>query len=1359
MMRKFACLLAGLMSVAGSLGVSAQTSELFISEYIEGSSNNKAIEIYNGTGASIDLSAGSYKLEYYFNGSSTVGLTINLTGTVANGDVYVVAQGSANATILAQADQTNSSSWFNGDDAIVLRKDTTVIDVIGQVGNDPGTEWGSGTQSTADNTLVRNDVVCAGDTNTGDTFTPSAEWAGFAQDTLTDLGTHTADCGGGSLTLSIGDVSLAEGDSGTTTFTFTVSLSEPAGAGGVSFDIATADGTAQDDNPGTEDNDYVASSLTGQSIAEGDSSYNFDVTVNGDATVEASETFFVNVTNLSGADAGDAQGQGTISNDDVTLTAISAIQGNGRESPLEGASVTTEGIVTAVVSNGFFLQSAPADYDADPTTSEGIFVFTSSTPTVVVGDAAQVTGTVSEFVSSNADYFALTLTELTSPTVLVLSTGNSLPDPVDLNLDLAETEYGTDTFERYEGMRVSSDDLDVVAPSDGFIDENDALATSNGDFFAVLGGVARPAREEGLHTLELNHSSNPFPGYAGPVFDGNPERLRVNSDGQGAGTIQLDVDAGDAVTNVIGVMDSYYGNYSILPDPVGGGYTGPEVVLGANIVFARAPESDEITVAGANLLRLYDDVNDAGGDVVMTTVAYQNRIAKAAAVICQAMNAPDIIGTVEVENLNVLNALAAAIDDTADSGCATAPNYVAYLVEGNDQGGIDVGFLVRTAEVAEGTPRVSVNSVTQEGASTEFLAFDGSNSGSLLNDRPPLVLEATVNAANGASEDITVIANHLRSLGSVNSTDAGSNGYPTEGARVRAKRHQQAEFLANLVQARQLADPDERIVLVGDFNAFEFNDGYGHSMGTITGIPAADGETVVDGDGDDLVDPDLINLTLVKAQADRYSYSFGGNAQTLDHALVNQAVNADFVVDVDHARINADFIEEDYDNFSVNDDEADDELTRISDHDPVIAYLAAAAFNSADVSLDVSATSPRRPVEGGSFVVTVANAIGPDSAQQVYLSLEVDLPTSALTVTPSGALDCNVTAINNGDGSLIECSLDTLAPFSQETVTVAIGANEAADGQTVTLTGSSGAASTDADPGNDDDSASIEFQDQFDLCFLGEQGCLTGAQPPVEVAGDSAVVDLEVGNSGPDAGAGVLTFQIEVDASRLSVAAGSGCGSPSNVGPGVAAVTCSLGTLPGDSSLAYGFAVDVTGLVGPASIAWTATVSGSGDGDTGNNTITGALTLPEPQGTDFYADVLPPRPGVRYNDARNFKVTLGNAGPLGGIASTATITVAAPGATGFPQLDPRGWSCSRSGTPSAHSYTCSRTPALVPGMYMNLLLTFRPVFGQSGTSITVSADHQPVAAEFIDPTPENNQDSDVYQVPGSSLQPIEPPLN
>ncbi len=121
-------------------------------------------------------------------------LTINLTGTVADGDVYVVAQSSANATILAQADQTNGSGWFNGDDAVVLRKGTTIIDVIGQIGFDPGTEWGTGLTSTADNTLRRKDTICAGDPNGSDVFDPSVEWEGFATDTFGGLGSHTANC-------------------------------------------------------------------------------------------------------------------------------------------------------------------------------------------------------------------------------------------------------------------------------------------------------------------------------------------------------------------------------------------------------------------------------------------------------------------------------------------------------------------------------------------------------------------------------------------------------------------------------------------------------------------------------------------------------------------------------------------------------------------------------------------------------------------------------------------------------------------------------------------------------------------------------------------------------------------------------------------------------------------------------------------------------------------------------------------------------------------------------------------------------------------------------------------------------------
>ena len=133
-------------------------------------------------------------------------------------------------------------------------------------------------------------------------------------------------------TLTINDVSAAEGNAGTKKFTFAVSLSAPAPTGGVSFDIATADGSAQDGNPGGEDNDYVPRTLTAQTIPAGGMSYAFDVTVNGDLNIESNETFVVNVTNVSGAIAGDAQGVGTIQNDDsptLTINDVAANEGSG----------------------------------------------------------------------------------------------------------------------------------------------------------------------------------------------------------------------------------------------------------------------------------------------------------------------------------------------------------------------------------------------------------------------------------------------------------------------------------------------------------------------------------------------------------------------------------------------------------------------------------------------------------------------------------------------------------------------------------------------------------------------------------------------------------------------------------------------------------------------------------------------------------------------------------------------------------------------------------------------------------------------------------------------------------------------
>ncbi len=131
------------MLIGGSPPVAAAApTELFMSEYIEGSSFNKAIEIYNGTGAAVDLVAGGYTLELYSNGAASASQSVALGGTIADGDVYVLANSQADAAILAVTDLiSNAVINFNGDDAVVLRKNGVVVDVFGQIGFDPGSQW------------------------------------------------------------------------------------------------------------------------------------------------------------------------------------------------------------------------------------------------------------------------------------------------------------------------------------------------------------------------------------------------------------------------------------------------------------------------------------------------------------------------------------------------------------------------------------------------------------------------------------------------------------------------------------------------------------------------------------------------------------------------------------------------------------------------------------------------------------------------------------------------------------------------------------------------------------------------------------------------------------------------------------------------------------------------------------------------------------------------------------------------------------------------------------------------------------------------------------------------------------------
>lgn len=184
---------AALSPRAAVTAMSTGPSDLLITEYVEGSSNNKAVEIYNPTSAAIDLTG--YQLRAYFNGSTSP-TTLALTGTVAAGDAHVFGSSAASPALLALLDQVSTASMWNGDDAVVLtRTDGTVVDSLGQVGVDPGTEWGTGLVSTGDNTLRRKATVCAPDTATSDAFDPAVEWDGYPTDTFDGLGAHTLDCG------------------------------------------------------------------------------------------------------------------------------------------------------------------------------------------------------------------------------------------------------------------------------------------------------------------------------------------------------------------------------------------------------------------------------------------------------------------------------------------------------------------------------------------------------------------------------------------------------------------------------------------------------------------------------------------------------------------------------------------------------------------------------------------------------------------------------------------------------------------------------------------------------------------------------------------------------------------------------------------------------------------------------------------------------------------------------------------------------------------------------------------------------------------------------------------------------------
>ncbi|MCK6682436.1 MAG: lamin tail domain-containing protein [Thermoanaerobaculia bacterium] len=661
---------------------------------------------------------------------------------------------------------------------------------------------------------------------------------------------------------------------------------------------------------------------------------------------------------------------------------IPQIQGTTGTSPYLGQAVSTSGIVTYRKSNGFVIQSETPD--TNPLTSEGLFVFTSSAPAdwVVPGAKASVLGSVVEF-RPNSTPNAQTITEIGSipsvpgtPTVTQIPGNYPLPAPIiltsaDFNpsgtsvppADVIDPNAAfKQPLERYEFMRVQIDTLNVVSGSEGFKDPEFANGGTNGRFYGVLPGTNRPFREAGVDFF-VNLPATPPPPCCVPRFDGNLEKFRID-------TIDFPtrytVANNTVVTGVVGVLDFLYtptNSYLVVPTE---GPTSPAENFGS-YVAVPASEGDEFTVASMNVERFFNDVNDGIGEPVPTAVQFQTRLTKLSLQLRNAVRLPDIIGFQEIENIATLRAIRDRVN--ADAGT----QYEAYLFEGNDVGGIDVGFLVKTN-------RVQVTSVTQENKAETWTNPTGGTE--TLNDRPPVVLKANILGPAGPYP-VTVVVVHQRSL---NETELDN----ATGRRARAKRQAQAESLAKLLSNLQTGSPVPRVICVGDFNAFEVNDGYTDVMGTSAGNPVSASEVVVNVRNDFLT-PDFVELLDLVPASERYSYVYDGHSQNLDHIIVNGAARS-IATRLEHARVNAGFPE------VLRSDATRPE--RVADHDPTVAYFklpgVAITASAAACAYSTQTASVADPGGPATYHWAIANGfiLGPNNDRVVTFTGIGPLPVT-----------------------------------------------------------------------------------------------------------------------------------------------------------------------------------------------------------------------------------------------------------------------------------------------------------------------------------------------------------------------------
>lgn len=906
--------------------------------------NADYVEIFNPTGNTLTLN--NYSIQYASAGGTTISTvtTLPATITLGPGQYYLIAAsaGATGAALPVTPDVPDTNIAFGASAGKVYLvssttrlasacnnlSDPTLVDFIAY---GSGTNCALGTAAPAPST-TKADLrtnVCTITNNSGSEFSLQSPAPHNSASTPFVCGAPTPLA----LTAVATPSTVYSGTSTLLTATVTPATQPTSTGIAVVADLSSMGGSATQ---------TLYDDGTHGDVTAGDNTFS------STALVSATGTFTLPVT------ASDAQFRTahanvalTVANPPPTVT-IQEVQ-SAKPSPYATQVVTTSGIVIGVKSNGFYLEAKDANLNA--TTPQGILVYTGSTAKpsyIAIGNEVQVTGTVSTYPSASLTPG----TEIDSPQFTLLSTNQALPASVTITATMDSSSGGIYQFTRLEGMRVQIDSFTTTSGTDASLNEAAEINTSNGRFYGVVTGVSRPFREPGVSVTDTTFGSLP-PGV--PRWDSNPELLYLDSLAFGGPAINLT--SNTTLTGVSGVMDFSFGSPEVLIDAA----TRPIVSGGMIPQPIPAQASNEFTVASFNMERFYndksDDKNPGSTAVIVSSEAYQRRLAKASLAIRTILNTPDILGTQEIKNLAVLTDLSNKISDDAVAAGQPDPLYTPYLFLANDGTAINTGFLVKST-------KVNTLKIEQLGLTTTFTNAAGNQA--ILNDRTPLVLHAGIKRGGTAPDyPVTVISVHQRSLINVND--------PTStGATVRLKREAQAEYLAKLIQQYQAAG--EHVITVGDYNSFEFSDGYVDAIGVTKGNPVPASQVITPPVAG-LADPPLVDLVTLLPQDQRQSYVESGSAQVLDHVLVTQELVPS------NTRLVYAHIDSDFPLVNLNDATTP---TRISDHDPAIAYFTVPPVQGR-VLLNPIASLLH--LEDGSYgaTVTVKN-IGTGTAQDVKLT-------------------------------------------------------------------------------------------------------------------------------------------------------------------------------------------------------------------------------------------------------------------------------------------------------------------------------------------------------------------------------------